>query len=257
MSLSRALEDYNKRVTSWLEQAKREMAAVQKLQKAVSMGNLRDLERLRQAARAATDATSQSAEDCEPLDFAVEDYLSLQGGYLEELKQAAEQAGVRLYERDGIIFCYPVLVRVEPDMNAVRIDKKLEFSLHPQTLMALLKKAQSKEPKARPERFIETLFEAYEIVRGQRRIDSYIDLPLIKIYELLTLLPGAEKDYTLLDFTRDIYFLDTSGLTETRKGFHLSLPSSAVNRERSAKILSFVTRDGLEKQYASIKFTPA
>ena len=118
----------------------------------------------------------------------------------------------------------------------------------------MLKQAQSKEPKARPERFIETLFDAYEYVRAMRKLDAYIDLPLTRIYDVLTLLPG--NDYTLLDFTRDIYFLDTSGVTETKKGFRLSLPASTVSRERGTRILRFVTRDGFEKEYAAIRFTP-
>ena len=256
MSLSKALENYSKSVTIWLDQSKRQSTAIQKLHKAVSVGNVRDLEKLRQSARTSADTCFQVAENCEELTFDIAEYLAPNGGYLDELKQAATDSGVRLYERDGIIFCYPVLVHVEPDMAAVRIDKKLEFAIRPETLMAVLKKAQSKEPKARPERFIETLFEAYELIRSKRQLDFFIDVPLVSIYDLLTLLPGSDKDYTLLDFTRDIYFLDTSGTTETKKGFRLSLPASTVSRERSAKILSFVTRDGLEKQYASIKFTP-
>ena len=73
---------------------------------------------------------------------------------------------------------------------------------------------------------------------------------------MLTLLPGAEKDYTVLDFTRDLYFLDLSGITITKKGFHMSLTNSTNSRERGAKNLTFVTRDGFEKDFAAIKFTP-
>lgn len=256
MSLSNRLDEYNKSVSAWLEQAKKEVAAVQKLQKAVANGNLRDVEKLRLAAQASANAVAQRADDCEPLDVDATAYLAEDGEFLPELLAAAEKAGVRLSERDGIIFCYPVLVRTEPELSAVRIDKKLEPNVRPETLAALLKKAQAKDPKTKPERLIETLFEAYELVRAKRRIDAYIDLPLTQIYEVLTLLPGAEKEYTLLDFTREVYFLDISGVTETKKGYRLSLPASTVSRERSAKILKFVTRDGYEKEFAAIKFTP-
>jgi len=121
-------------------------------------------------------------------------------------------------------------------------------------LAAQLKKLQSREPKSRPERFIEALFDAYELVRAKRGIDAYIDLPLVKLYEVLTLLPGAEKEYTLLDFTRDLYFLDLSEITLTKKGFHMFLTASTASRERSTKILKFVMRDGNEKDYVAIKF---
>ena len=256
MPLSEILDEYNKSVAAWLEQSKKETAAIQRLQKAVAAGNLRDLEKLRQAARGAADATRQRAGDCRELEFDAAAYLDGSGEFVRELQSAADSAGVRLYERDGILFCYPVLLRPEPEMAAVRIDKKLEPTLRPEALAALLKKIQSKEPKARPEQFIETLFRAYELVRTGRGTEAYIDVPLSRIYEVLTLLPGADKDYTLLDFTRDIYFLDTSGITETRKGHRMSLPASTVSRERSARILRFVTRDGYEKEYAAIKFTP-
>jgi hypothetical protein len=254
LGLSRELEEYQKVVSGWLDQAKRQTGAIQRLQKAVATGNLRDLERLRQAARAAAEESSRRASDCGPFEFDAAAYLEPEGDFLTELIEAAEKAGVRLYERDGTIFSYPVLVRPDPANAAVRIDKKRVFTLRPETLAASLKQAQSRDPKARPERFIETLFDAYEYVRAIRKIDAYIDQPLSRIYDVLTLLPGS--DYSLLDFTRDLYFLDTSDVQETRKGFRMSLPASTSSRERSARPLRFVTRDGYEKNYVAIKFTP-
>ena len=77
-----------------------------------------------------------------------------------------------------MIFCYPVLLHLEPDLSAIRIEKRLEPKIRPEVLAAQLKKIQSREPKSRPERFIEALFEAYEFVRARRRLDTYIDIPL-------------------------------------------------------------------------------
>jgi hypothetical protein len=248
------LDEYGKAVNAWLDQAKKQTGAVQRLQKAVANGNVRDLDRLRQAAQTAAEAAARRAEECPPFEFDIEAYLARGGGYLDELIQAAEKAGVRLSERDGVIFSYPVLVKPEPTSSALRIDKKFVPTVRPETVAAILKQAQSKEPKSRPDRFIESLFDAYELVRAHRKIDHYIDLPLIRIYEVLTLLPGS--DYTLLDFTRDIYFLDVSDTEKTRKGFFMSLPASTVSRERGTRILRFVTRDGYEKDYAAIRFTP-
>jgi hypothetical protein len=255
MGLSQILESYQKDVSSWQEQAKRALSAVQKLGKAVANGNVRDVEKLRQAARAASELAAERAGACLALDFDAAAYLAPDGEFLPELCAAAERAGVRMSVRDGVIFCYPVVVHLEPELAAVRIDKRLEPNIRPEVLAVQLKKAQSQDPKTRPERFIETLFEAYELVRAKRGLDAYIDLPLAQIYRVLTLLPGMEKEYTLLDFTRDVYFLDLSGVTETKKGFRMSLPASTVSRERSAKILKFVTRDGYEKEFAAIKFS--
>ena len=256
MSLSEKLDDYGKSGTAWRDPAKRESAAVQRLQRAVAGGNTHDMEKLRQAALAAAEASQQRAASCPAFEFDVASYLSPEGEFLDELQQAAQAAGVRLYERDGVIFCYPVLVRPDAEVGGVRIDKRLEFHIRPETLAAVLKKAQAKEPKAQPDRFIETLLEAYEFVRARRRIEHYVDVPLVRIYEVLTLLPGAEREYTLLDFTRDVYFLDTSARTETKKGYKMSLTAATGPRERGAKAIRFVTRDGQERVFASVRFTP-
>lgn len=255
MTLSETLDEHKKTITAWLTQAKKETQAVQKLTKAVEMGNLRDLEKLRQAALSAGEAAGRQAASCPPLEFDTAQYLSPSGGYLAELTEAARQEGVTLYERDGVLFCYPVLVRLEPEVRAVRIDKKLEFNLHPKVLAQRLKKEQGNEPKTKPEQFLETLFQAYRIVRDSEYDKAAVAVPLKRVYDILTLRPGSARDYTLLDFTREIYFLDRSGVTQTRKGARLTLTASTASRERQGSLLKFVTRDGHEKLYAGIKFT--
>lgn len=256
MNFNDALEEYSQGVNTWLTAAKKQAAAVGKLQKAVANGNARDIGKLRENAQEISKDCHTKAMGCEPFGFDIKEYLQRKDGYLAELNDAAQKAELNIFERDGVIFCYPSLVRLEPELAVARIDKKLEPSLRPDVLVAILKKVQSREPKAKPERFVETLFEAYKYVTAHSGREDNADVALIQIYEVLTLLPGTNREYTLLDFTRDIYFLDTSGITETKKGFQLSLPASTVSRERSVKILPFVTRDGHEKEYASIKFTP-
>jgi len=255
VSYSDLLDAYAKEMAGWLEQSKKVVSAVQRLHKAVVNGNVRDIEKLRSQARSAQETARQCAETIAPLTFDAAAYLTPEGAFIPELQAAAERAGVNMSVRDGIIFCYPVLLQLEPELSAIRIEKRLEPNIRPEVLAAQLKKIQSREPKSRPDRFIEALFEAYEFARAKRRLDAYIDIPLTQIYQVLTLLPGVDKDYTILDFTRDIYFLDLSGLNETKKGFHMDLTASTVSRERSAKILKFVTRDGYEKEFAAIKFT--
>ena len=252
--LAPALDDYAQNVNAWLDATKKQVAALAKLQKATQVGNVRDMEKSRQSASNFAEIAAERAAQCGLFEFDIAAYL--RDGFLDELQNTAQKAGVRLYERDGVIFCYPALVRLEPDLAAVRIDKRLEPNIRPETLVARLKREQNTDPKAKPERFIETLASAYEFLRAKRGV-SHIDLPLSEIYALLTLLPGSDKDYTLLDFTRDLYFLDISDVIETRSGLRLSLPASTVSREKSAKILPFVTRDGHKKAYASVRFTPA
>jgi hypothetical protein len=256
LALSEILDEYDKTVGAWQDQTKRTLSALQRLRKAVADGNLRDLEKLRQSARTAADGIREKAEACAALDFDTAAYLAPDGEFIPELKTAAERAGVRLFERDGTIFCYPVLVRLEPDLQAVRVDKRLEPTVRPGALAAILRRLQSREPKARPDAFIESLLKAYEIVRVQRGMEGWNDVPLTAIYQILTLLPGSDREYTLLDFARDVYFLDSSGVTRTRKGYAISFPASTVSRERSVKVIRFVTREGFEKDYAALKFSP-
>ncbi|WP_394794035.1 hypothetical protein [Armatimonas sp.] len=256
MTLSETLSAHEKPIREWLDAAKKHVAAVQKLQKATEDGIVRDLEKLRLSAQASAETLAERASACPEFDFDANAYLQSDGEFLSELLAEAERIGLTVYERDGTIFSYPVLVRREPDLAAIRVDKALHFTLRPSVLAAALKKIQAREAKARPERFIETLFTAYELLRAKENLASWIDLPLSQVYDILTLLPGSEKEYTLLDFTRDVYFLDTSGITETKKGYELSLPASTASRERKAKLLPFVDRQGREKLYATVKFTP-
>ena len=256
MTLSETLSGHEKPIREWLDAAKKHVAAVQKLQKATELGTVRDLEKLRLAAQASAATLAERADVCPELEFDAAAYLQSDGEFLTELLAEAERIGLTVYEREGTIFSYPVLVRREPDLAAVRIDKALHFTIRPSVLAATLKKLQAREAKAQPGRFIETLFAAYELLRAKDGLTSWIDQPLSQVYDILTLLPGSEKEYTLLDFTRDVYFLDTSGIAETKKGYELSLPASTASRERKAKLLPFVDRQGREKLYATVKFTP-
>ena len=251
MTLSDKLDEYNKGVSAWLDQAKKATAAIHKLERAVATGNLRDLEKLRQAAQAAAENAAQRGAECPSFEFDATEYLTQRQGFIEEFNRTGVrqvcEVGPGVW---GILTAYRWPGNVRELENVVL----QATSIRPETVAGMLKQAQSKEPKARPQQFIETLFDAYELVRAQRKIDAYIDQPLTRIYDVLTLLPGL--DYTLLDFTRDIYFLDTSGWDKTRKGYLMSLTASTVSREKSVKVLQFVTREGYGKDYAAIRFSP-
>ncbi|HEY3267517.1 MAG TPA: hypothetical protein VGM37_11360, partial [Armatimonadota bacterium] len=107
-SLGERLDEYSKPIAAWMDLCKKQTAAVHKLQAAVAGGALRDVERLRQAALAATTAAAEHAGGLPPLEFDAARWLSDEDGFLAEIRAAAEEAGVRLYERDGVVFCYPV-----------------------------------------------------------------------------------------------------------------------------------------------------
>ena len=83
-------------------------------------------------------------------------------------------------------------------------------------------------------------------------------ITLLRVYSMLTSLPGATLEYTRTDFARDLYLLDTSGLTNTRTGATASFHASTGARSpRAQDIFTFVDSDGRDVQYYGIRFTEA
>ena len=73
------------------------------------------------------------------------------------------------------------------------------------------------------------------------------------MHRVLTLLPGAAREYTRQEFARDLYLLDQSGVVDTKNGRRMTLPASAMTR--GGGVLTTVTRGGQTKIYAGLAFT--
>ncbi|MCY3953655.1 MAG: hypothetical protein OXG69_14095, partial [bacterium] len=78
-------------------------------------------------------------------------------------------------------------------------------------------------------------------------------IPLERIYKLLVSLPGSRRDYTRTDFARDIYQLETAGVTATKSGARVSVPASTGTRGPKG-LFTFVGPDGREVKYYAIRF---
>lgn len=86
--------------------------SLRRLRAAAKTGQVGEIEK--QVAAAAQRAT-EAAEAARRLPGAWQfDETYLAQGYSEELRQAADEAGVRLIERDGRLYCFPLLLRIEP-----------------------------------------------------------------------------------------------------------------------------------------------
>jgi len=256
VNLTDILDDYEKDVAAWLEQSKKQTASVQKLLKAVKGWNFRDLERLRLSARRQSELTQEQAERCNELEFDIQSYLQDSAKYIKELKSVALKSGVDLHVRDGMIYCYPFVVVVEHESKALRIGRKKIYELKPEKVAELLKKEQDKPQRAKTAQFLESLFKAYEFVRHQKKGKPYVSIPLMKLYRVLTLLPGVSKEYRPEDFARDIHFLDISDCKEISKGHRWELVASTSSREGGSEAIKFATRKGEQRLYHSIIFTP-
>lgn len=257
ISLEQTLAKLEGDVDVTVKAAKTALTALRKILGAAHVGDLRELRKAREAAeQAIVTLQQQFANVREGWDFDEETYLT-GSGFLSELVETAKRAGLKLYEQDGQLYAYPFLIRVIPGERAVTIDRIRERRLRPQILVAHLKELQIRPVRFKPEAFLEALYEAYRVLtaeRGGALVSSAQVIPLIRVYDLLTLLPGHAKEYQLQEFARDIYLLDQSGVSKTKRGTTMSLPA-ATGTKSAKNVLGVITKEGHKKKYYAISFS--
>lgn len=236
--------------------------AAKRLAAAAKLGDLGALDK----AIAEVDATVQTlrlrantTRDAWQFDAAT---YAQEGRLLEEIRQAAIEAGLSVHEEEGRLFSYPVLLRVQGRSGAevaVSIDRKRVKGLRPSQLVQRLLTERSKPPKFDSRAFLEALYKAYQWAIKDARPQPALStmgpsIELIRLYELLTLFPGHARDYSRQEFTRDIYLLDRSGRTTTNSGARMELSASTGTRNRS-RVLELVDEHGRAQVYYAIAFT--
>jgi hypothetical protein len=241
-TLERDAEATLRALTVAIREAKR-------LRSAAATGQLRDVQQAVESVdRLCAAAASTASELRSSWRFDVPGYLEA-GEYTKELLAMAADRGVRAVESDQRILCYPSIVQLSASDATVVIDRKKERRIRPSVLASHLADLQNRPPKFKPEGFLETLAAAYALVTTR----PGAVVRLASVYGVLTLLPGASRDYTKPEFARDLYLLDQSGVTVTKDGRVMSLPASALTR--SSGVLTTVTKSGRVKVYAGIAFT--
>lgn len=175
------------------------------------------------------------------------------GMFARELIEAGQRADVNIVEQDRMLCCYPTLTRVVPSERLVKIDKKIERRVRPSVLAGILKRRQENPPKARPEKFLEVLYEAYTkvvAIQGKSLLDGQV-VPLVRIYELLTIFPGMESQYPRQEFVRDVYLLHKSGIGATKTGAVMG-----IHFGRDFKTgMDIFTDKGQVQRYYGVSFT--
>ena len=259
VSLEEALEKTEADADAALKAAAAVARSLKRFRAAAHVGNLRDLRpAIDSAEQALAELGRRLAEATTGWDFDEEAYFS-DGRYPRELLETARRLDVRMFELDDRLYCYPSLLRVLGNDRSVLIDRGRERRLRPSFLIGHLRDLQRRPPRFRPEAFLESLFAAYGHLvekRGTGRVDQGVVEKLLDVYELLTLLPGQTREYSKQEFARDIYLLDRSGVTQTRRGYVVSFPASTGARSTGSTV-RIVTESGQEKVYYGIAFARA
>jgi len=241
-----------------VDSALRSTAAVtRELRKALAgarSGRVRDARKALAGAHASAaslvDETRMLSEGFDPDEQA---YLA-SGGYVKELLAAAEARGVRIFEEEDRLLCYPSLIRVLPGDAAVEIDRVRERRIRPSVLVGLLAATQDRAPRFKAEAFLDSLRAGYELVVASEGKKEDGIIRLVDIWSVLTMLPGQRSQYSKQEFARDLYLLDQSGVTRTARSSR-ELRWSASTGTKGSGMLVTVARSGQRQHYWGVSFT--
>lgn len=180
------------------------------------------------------------------------------GAYLSEVLEAANAIGLAVQHRGNLLFCFPQIVRVLPEDGAVLIGKKRDYRLRPSELARRLQKDQRKPLRLKSQQFLQLLYKAYllSLPAELPKTPSGFVVGLTRIYDLLTIFPGTSKEYSIEEFSRDVYLLDKAGIITTKDNIVLSFSASSGTRT-TADTLIVVTETGAEIAYYGISFMDA
>ncbi len=255
-SLEQALAEIEAQAGDLVKTTKQVMASYKKIKEAAKVGDLVKLRKLLEEGKSATLGLGcDFVKTQEQLNFDEASYLAGKD-FRQELLTTAQQMGVNLYEHDGILFSYPVLLKILHNERAVSIDRVRESRLRPSVLVKRLKEVQNKPLRFKPKSFLEMLYTAYSIVvagRGKHLIGKGTVIPLLELYQLLTLLPWQASEYTRQEFGRDVYLLDKIGEITTKNSHRANFHASTGVRDVS-KTLTVIAQGGREKTYYGISF---
>jgi hypothetical protein len=189
------------------------------------------------------------ATEAPPIDIAS---AFASGRFMDELATAATAANVTLVQRDGRITAYPVVLRLEPRSQAVRIGRKLERRIRPSFLVRELRALQQRPNRFNARAFLDRTVRAYAVLAPDWRGGEGPLVALFDLYELLTLLPAAAADYPLEEFLCDLLRIDRQPDARTGRGQRFELGGSTGTK--GAKRLSAFDETGGQHDYFAIRF---
>ena len=256
-SFEQAFSDTQCAAEAALKSAASVVSQARALTKATQSGDVARIKRSREKLEETLSTLQQNIADvgsCWPFPDEEEEKRCFEEGYAAELRDAAVGKGLEIYEHDGSLISYPSIVRLLPADRAVKVDRKKVSTIRPSYLAARLLENQRKSSDFSPQRFLEALYFVYTDIVKKRSSDLLSDVPLIRIYKLMTALPNATRGYGPNDFARDLYILDSEGPRRTKNGATVHLRLADAARGRSSGVFSFIGRGGNIAKYYAISF---
>jgi hypothetical protein len=262
VSLEQALSDLESELKELDRDALALRKAVTTALKAAQQGSMGEIGKaIEQGQTRAAAVGERLAQAATHIGFDHAGYLA-SDAYVDELKEAAKEAGLALVDRDGRLSAFPLLLKIEPKSLAVRVNRKADRRVRPSFLVAQLKSAQDRASGFKLADFLKALFGAYQ--RLSREFGAGYDssspglgpvVPLLAVYDMLTLMPGAAREYPIEEFGRDLLLLDRSPDLVTASGHGFRLPASTGSK--STKRIAVYDEHGAEHVYAGLQFMAA
>ena len=176
------------------------------------------------------------------------------GRFLADLKAAAAEQSLAMFERDGRIYCFPLILRIDANQSAVRVGRKIERRIRPGELVRLVADSQKRPQRFKEEAFLDLVWRTYRRLLGREwnGTDPGRVVALIDIHDTLTLLPGA--DYPREEFACDLLLLDRRPDLRTHGGDRFEFPRGTTTK--GVRPLIVYDEQGAERVYYGIRFVP-
>ena len=247
-----ALDELDKRLERAQEAAEGLLGSLKRGRKAVAVGNVTEIIKAISGLHARLDDSEGATRDLSAAwAFDTTTYM-LDGRYLADLLQAAAEQKLEMFERDGRIYCFPLLLRIDAGQSALRVGRKVERRIRPRELVRLLAKLQRSPQRFSEQRFLDLVWRTYRRLLGRDWSGTGPGrvVALIEIHETLTLLPGSE--YSQEEYVRDLIFLDRRPDLRTRSGESFEFPHGSTTR--GIRPLIGYDEHGAERTFYGIRF---
>lgn len=243
-----------------LMEKKRQVSGHQsKLEQALRNGDLEHAQRVigwLESALAKQQETLLSLKEKLPA-FDVAAYLREE--FEEGFLTACQAQGLKVTGSFPAYEVFPFRVRIYPERGTIEVNEKVLRLLRPRALAGYLKKERDKlyRENFNSARFLDALARAYDTILAVRRAEQGIelppgtDIPLLDIYEQLTILPSHKRQYPRNMFAFDLHRLFLADTFTTPDGRRLEFGDT---RQRGKAIVTYDAH-GREHRFGSLRFT--